>query len=158
MKSTLDCIKEFADNTEEIKINYKQYNTTHWISKDHSTILKFSHAVLSWCETVLGSDGVPVFIEVYPNIKLKRLHGEYESHSFTIYIYVKGHRTWKNLANTIIHEYIHHLQHPTWYTRYRQLYSYKNHPYEIFANDIADKTASHATVYALKKIRRFINE
>lgn len=158
MKATLDCIAEFADSLEEIKIDYKKYNTSHWISKNHSVILKFSHAVVSWCETVLGSDGVPVFIEVYPNINVKRLRGEYESQNFTMYIYVKGHRTWKNLANTIIHEYVHHLQHPTWYTRYRQMYTYKTHPYEIFANNIADKTCAHATLHALKKIRRSIND
>lgn len=157
MKTTLNCIEEFADNIDDIRIDYTKFNTKHWLAKDSTLILKFSHAVLGWCENTLGSDGIPVFMEVYPDVTVKRLRGEYEAHSYTMYIYVRGHRTWKNLANTIIHEYIHHLQHPTWYTRYTQLYTYKNHPYEIFANKIADKTCSHATVYGLKKIRRFIN-
>ena len=157
MKTTLTCIEEFADNLDDIKIDYSKFNTRHWISKDHSTILKFSCEVLNWCEKVLGSDGVPVFIEIHPTMKPNRLHGEYEAHTYTIYIYVRGHRTWKNLANTIIHEYVHHLQHPNWYTRYTNLYTYKSHPYEIFANKIAEKTSNHATLYALKKIRRNIN-
>ena len=158
MKTTLACIEEFSDGLDDIKIDYKKLNTSHWLSRDKDIVLKFSYAVLKWCETILGSDGVPVFIEVHPTIRIKRVRGEYEAHSFTMYIYVKGHRTWKNLANTIIHEYVHHLQHPTWYTRYNKIYTYKNHPYEIFANKIADKTCNHATLYALKKIRRFINE
>jgi hypothetical protein len=158
MNNTLSHIDVFAENLDEIKIDYKKFNTTHWISRDKDIVLKFSYSVLRWCETVLGSDGVPVFIEVFPTKNSKRLHGEYESHTVTMYIYVRGHRTWVNLANTIIHEYVHHLQHPTWYTRYNKIYTYKTHPYEIFANKIADKTAKHATLHALKKIKRNFNE
>jgi hypothetical protein len=157
MKDILAHIEEYAENLDDLKIDYKKFNTSHWISRDNNAVLKFSYEVLRWCEQILGSEGVPVFIEIFPNKNYRKLHGEYEAHTVTMYIYVKGHRTWKNLANTIIHEYVHHLQHPTWYTRYNQLYSYKNHPYEIFANKIADKTQNHATLYALKKIKRNLN-
>ena len=40
----------------------------------------------------------------------------------------------KHLAETIIHEYQHYLQSPSWYTRYYSMgYRYDNHPYEIAA-------------------------
>ena len=40
----------------------------------------------------------------------------------------------KHLAKSIIHEYQHYLQSPSWYTRYYSMgYNYSDHPYEIAA-------------------------
>ena len=47
---------------------------------------------------------------------------------------------WKNIKNsdelikTLVHEYQHYLQSPTWMTRYYNMgYYYSNHPYELAA-------------------------
>tara|TARA_R110000737_G_scaffold348608_2_gene382873 strand:+ start:195 stop:578 length:384 start_codon:yes stop_codon:yes gene_type:complete len=52
----------------------------------------------------------------------------------TIVIYYKHMTDEKHLAQTIIHEYQHYLQSPSWYQRYYTMgYRYDNHPYEIAA-------------------------
>lgn len=40
----------------------------------------------------------------------------------------------KMVIQTLIHEYIHYLQSPTWFKRYYNMgYSYNDHPYELEA-------------------------
>ena len=52
----------------------------------------------------------------------------------TIVIYYKNITDEKHLAQTIIHEYQHYLQSPSWMTRYYRMgYRYDNHPYEVAA-------------------------
>lgn len=52
----------------------------------------------------------------------------------TIVIYYKNIADQKHLAETIIHEYQHYLQSPSWMTRYYNMgYRYDNHPYEVAA-------------------------
>ena len=48
-------------------------------------------------------------------------------------------RTMKEVVIYIIHEYMHHLQSPTWYTRYHNMYGYWKNPYEIQAQEIAER-------------------
>jgi len=48
-------------------------------------------------------------------------------------------RTMREVVIYIIHEYIHHLQSPTWYTRYDNMYGYWKNPYEIQAQEIAER-------------------
>ena len=50
----------------------------------------------------------------------------------TIVIYYKNIEDAEHLAQTIVHEYQHYLQSPSWMTRYYNMgYSYSDHPYEI---------------------------
>jgi len=52
----------------------------------------------------------------------------------TIVIYYKNIEDAKHLAQTIVHEYQHYLQSPSWMTRYYNMgYSYSDHPYEVAA-------------------------
>ena len=52
----------------------------------------------------------------------------------TIVIYYKNIDSAEDLAQTIIHEYQHYLQSPSWMTRYYNMgYSYSDHPYEVAA-------------------------
>ena len=52
----------------------------------------------------------------------------------SIVIYYKNIEDVEHLAQTIIHEYQHYLQSPSWMTRYYNMgYSYSDHPYEIAA-------------------------
>lgn len=52
----------------------------------------------------------------------------------TIVIYYKNIVDEKHLAQTIVHEYQHFLQSPSWMTRYYNMgHNYSDHPYEIAA-------------------------
>lgn len=64
---------------------------------------------------------------------------EYDSIENTIVLYYKNILDEKQLAETIIHEYQHYLQSPSWMTRYYNMgYSYSDHPYEVAAT-LAEK-------------------
>lgn len=43
------------------------------------------------------------------------------------------------IIRTMIHEYIHYCQSPTWYTRYSKMYAYWDQPYEVEARAIAER-------------------
>lgn len=52
----------------------------------------------------------------------------------TIVIYYKNMEDAQHLAQTILHEYQHYLQSPSWMTRYYNMgYCYSDHPYEVAA-------------------------
>lgn len=79
------------------------------------------------------------YIEFEPTLKSKYTgdddtQAEWLHDYNTIVIYYKHMKDEKHLAETIIHEYQHYLQSPSWYTRYYSMgYRYDNHPYEIAA-------------------------
>ena len=51
-----------------------------------------------------------------------------------ITIYYKNIASLEELIRTIIHEYQHYLQSPSWMTRYYNMgYDYSDHPYELAA-------------------------
>jgi hypothetical protein len=51
-----------------------------------------------------------------------------------ITIYYNNIGSLEELIRTVIHEYQHYLQSPSWMTRYYKMgYDYSNHPYEIAA-------------------------
>lgn len=45
----------------------------------------------------------------------------------------------RSAVKVIIHEYMHYLQSPSWYTRYLRTYGYDENPYEIEADRVADE-------------------
>jgi|TARA_R110000823_G_scaffold278412_2_gene396840 hypothetical protein len=52
----------------------------------------------------------------------------------TIVIYYKNIEDTEHLARTILHEYQHYLQSPSWMTRYYNMgHYYSDHPYEVAA-------------------------
>jgi len=60
--------------------------------------------------------------------------GEYNASDNSLVIYWKNIETKEDLIRTIIHEYQHYLQSPSWYQRYFKMgYGYNEHPYEIAA-------------------------
>lgn len=61
--------------------------------------------------------------------------GEYYNEGNTIKIWCGPHIDFKDLASTMLHEYEHYLQFWPWYTRYKNMYSYENNPYEIRAKE-----------------------
>ena len=60
--------------------------------------------------------------------------GEYDRKMNTIYIYFPNVKSSLHLIKTMLHEYKHYLQSPTWMKRYYDMgYEYDNHPYELEA-------------------------
>ena len=61
-------------------------------------------------------------------------HAEFERETNTIWVYYPEMINKKMIIETLIHEYVHYLQSPTWMKRYYKMgYEYDNHPYEISA-------------------------
>lgn len=62
------------------------------------------------------------------------LIGEFCSMANELIIYWKNIKSKEDLIRTIIHEYQHYLQSPSWMKRYYNMgYDYSDHPYEIAA-------------------------
>ena len=62
------------------------------------------------------------------------LIGEFCSMGNELIIYWKNIKTKEELVRTIVHEYQHYLQSPSWMKRYYNMgYNYSDHPYEIAA-------------------------
>ena len=61
-------------------------------------------------------------------------HAEFDRIDNTIVIYYPNMVSRKHVIETLIHEYQHYLQSPSWMTRYYNMgFRYDNHPYEIAA-------------------------
>ena len=59
---------------------------------------------------------------------------EYDRIDNSIVIYYPQMTSRKQIIETLIHEYQHYLQSPSWFTRYYNMgFEYNNHPYEIAA-------------------------
>jgi hypothetical protein len=59
---------------------------------------------------------------------------EYDRINNSIVLYYPKMKSRKQIIETIIHEYTHYLQSPSWMTRYYNMgYDYNNHPYELAA-------------------------
>lgn len=82
-------------------------------------------------------DGVPyVLIEdsPYDDADDPDLIGEFCSMMNELIIYWKNIKSKEDLVRTIVHEYQHYLQSPSWMKRYYNMgFGYSNHPYEIAA-------------------------
>ena len=60
--------------------------------------------------------------------------GEYCFLHNELILYYNNIESIEELVKTIIHEYQHYLQSPSWFTRYYKMgYSYSDHPYEVKA-------------------------
>lgn len=61
-------------------------------------------------------------------------HAEYCSMLNEITVYWPQMKSRKMIVKTLVHEYQHHLQSPSWMKRYYNMgYRYDNHPYEVAA-------------------------
>jgi len=101
--------------------------------------------VIDWC---IDEFGLSKHYEHYPYIEIDideedySLMGEFIGDNNEIIIYLNAINDIDDFINTIIHEYIHYTQSPSWYTRYLNNLTLneviKNkHPYEIQAEQIA---------------------
>ena len=109
---------------------------------------EFFDYCLHWCHKKFGKvKGKPVpQIEWYWNesrYQKYNMLGEYDKEDNIIYLRIQGHRNIYNLANTVIHEYVHYMQptHGNWYERYDRTHGYKENPYEVEAYHIGETYA-----------------
>lgn len=60
--------------------------------------------------------------------------GEFVFQDNEIVIYWPQMKSKKDVIQTLVHEYQHYLQSPSWFTRYYNMgYNYNDHPYEVQA-------------------------
>jgi len=106
------------------------------------TAKRLAEKYLNKCEDVYGHSKhheTTPYLEFQPtlySIYTEEDHTEAEYiHDYnTIVIYYKHIKDEKHLVQTLIHEYQHYLQSPSWYTRYYNMgYNYSDHPYEVAA-------------------------
>lgn len=123
-----------------------------YLSKKNLTdeqINEFLDLILHWCYKTFGAKktkGIPQIEWMWNESRYQKhnLLGEYDRVDNIILLRIQGHRTTYNLANTLIHEYIHYLQ-PTkgnWYERYDKKWGYAKNPYEIEAYYLGDLYSS----------------
>jgi len=122
---------------------------------------EFFDYTLQWCQKKFGTvkgKSVPYIEWVWNDrwYQKKKLLALYDKEDNQIDIRVQGHRTIYNLANTVIHEYIHYLQptHGNWYERYDKMWGYNNNPYEVEAYLMGDLYASECAQVVLQWIRK----
>ena len=61
-------------------------------------------------------------------------HAEFDRTDNSIVIYYPNMKSRKHIIQTLVHEYQHYLQSPSWFKRYYNMgFRYDNHPYEIAA-------------------------
>jgi|TARA_R110000796_G_scaffold6992_2_gene24335 hypothetical protein len=61
-------------------------------------------------------------------------HAEYDRTDNSIVIYYPNMVSREHIIQTLVHEYQHYLQSPSWFKRYYDMgYGYNDHPYEVQA-------------------------
>ena len=99
-------------------------------------------AVGNWCWDNLGSSKFQSHKkpDIIYDWVTSDLLGEWVSSDNEITIYVNEIDSLKEFIQTIIHEYVHYLQSPSWYTRHwnrKPNQKYFDHPYEAEAEVVA---------------------
>lgn len=104
---------------------------------------RFVLLVLRWCQGNLRTTTCRYDLKIYyyPN---KRYLGQYHSNSKQIIIYINPEMSIESLVDTVIHEYVHHLQFlknsvEGDYSKKLVELGYWNNPYEMEARKIAQQ-------------------
>ena len=95
--------------------------------------------VIDWC---IDEFGLSKYYEHYPYMEIDmdgvNLMGEFIGDNNEIIVYPNAMDNIDDFVSTVIHEYTHYLQRPSWYTRYTNMgYEDENNPYEMIAETIA---------------------
>lgn len=135
----------------------RMYNLSRKITEKELNV--FIDNCLQWCEQLFGTakDKEVPYVEwdwKSTWYQKRNLLAVYDREDNEIYIRIQGHRTIYNLANTIIHEYIHYLQPSSggWYERYDKKWGYDKNPYEIEAKLLGDLYAVECAQTSLSKM------
>ena len=72
-----------------------------------------------------------------------------------ISIYYPQMKSRKMVIQTLIHEYIHYLQSPSWFKRYYNMgYHYNDHPYELEIYTLVSKRTTNYSYNKKKKVKK----
>ena len=115
----------------EIIYGYIKKNQTHTFM---DTLSSLSSGMTNILKDVLG---LVVIVISYPflldNLSIYSIEN-------SLIIYPNHIHTYDDLIETVIHEYQHYLQSPTWMERYYNMgYDYQTHPYEVQAEKVAKR-------------------
>ena len=104
--------------------------------------VEIGDSVINWCWDNLGSSKFQSYKkpDIIYDWVASDLVGEWVSSENEITIYVNEIDSLKEFIQTIIHEYVHYLQSPIWYTRHwnrKPNQKYFEHPYEAEAELVA---------------------
>ena len=104
--------------------------------------VEIGDSVINWCWDNLGSSKFQSHEapDVYYDWVASDLLGEWVSSDNEIIVYVNEIEDLEDYIKTIIHEYVHYLQSPIWYTRHwnrKPNQKYFEHPYEAEAELVA---------------------
>ena len=119
-----------------------------------------SYVIIEWCMNTFKRSkyhkDLPLVIVKYAHERYKNCYGEYDIKYNIMFIYSKRNRAVLQLVNTIIHEFVHHLQSPNWTMRYLEKYGRKvnKNPYEIEAYTISNKF----NIICAKEIEKKVNK
>ena len=118
LKTAKRLTAKYFEKCVEIYGHSKFHDTTPYIEFEKSIYSKYSG--IKAYEVSCKEDDTP--------------EAEYDYINNEIIIYYKNIKDAAHLGQTIIHEYQHYLQSPSWMTRYYWMgYRYDNHPYEVAA-------------------------
>jgi Zn-dependent peptidase ImmA (M78 family) len=108
--------------------------------KRYEDYAHFIDPIYHWC---CNEYGFSKYQKDFPTISVDRRGkvklGYFDYTTNHIHIYLNTHDFLSELIDTIIHEWTHYLQSPTWLTRYNKSYNYLDNPYEIRACRIAER-------------------
>ena len=116
--------------------------------------------ILDWCKKKYGRGTCK-----YPTISYRKsnyldtedVFGEYDFEEFSIYVNNEKHSNLYDLANTIIHEYVHYRYHKkSMYYKLDEKYGHENNPFEKQAISVADRDEKKC-VQELKKYYKQFN-
>ena len=112
LKTVQKIVKEVLPKIEEFYGMSKHYDDTPYIIYDHSIYDTKTSKKTEKEETM----------------------GEFVFQDNEIVIYYPQMKSRKDIVQTLVHEYQHYLQSPSWFTRYYNMgYNYNDHPYEVQA-------------------------
>ena len=117
---------------------------------------KFVILVLQWCMNNIENNQIRLHLKIIYQKPTKKM-GYYQFSNKEITIYIDDSIDLFELTDTIIHEYMHHLQLPN--KKYEKEYSdklishgYENHPMEIEARNLAKKFRNQCYDEIIQKV------
>ena len=108
--------------------------------KRKSTIESIIYSSVHWCVKQWGvNNSKSTLLNINIDWDPYENNGEYDFKHNEICIFPKAHKNLRDLVDTVIHEYTHHLQKESTYWKLYKKYTYDDHPYEVEANSVAKK-------------------
>lgn len=104
---------------------------------------KRQHAirVMNWCKNNIGINHRRKYLPVleWSSCGSDNDCGDYDFEDNIIGVNKNNHRSVIDIIHTIIHEWCHYKQSTKKYYEYTEIFDYQDNPFEIQANELADK-------------------